>query len=90
MNVRQSFIVYELIDPDGTVVYVGSTTNVHQRLLDHRRKDWWRSVDHARIHVCVNRADMVSFEASLISEHCPVRNTYGNPQACRRPARSVA
>ena len=90
MNVRQSFIVYELVNELREVIYVGATTNVHQRLLDHRRKSWWSEVEFARVRVCKNRREMVDLEAGMIAHLRPKFNTYGNPTARRQPARSAA
>ncbi|MET0716387.1 MAG: GIY-YIG nuclease family protein [Mycetocola sp.] len=70
--------VYEVIDRNGRVVYVGITGDFSQRWNSHLQSSWWaKSIDI----LCVilsgyrSRFDARMVEALLIDEHQPPCNT---------------
>lgn len=80
---QQSQFVYEMVDLDGNVLYVGRTTNVHQRIMGHKSKPWWPAVAHYRVTPCATRLESFHLERHLIGEHRPPHNVMNNPSALR-------
>lgn len=46
-----SYSLYRLFDSAGVLLYVGMTSQLKQRLMEHRGKSWWRSVDVSQTRV---------------------------------------
>jgi predicted GIY-YIG superfamily endonuclease len=69
--------VYRLFDAGGTLIYVGSTADLDQRMSQHRSaRRWWPQVDPARTTVVwfATRAEAEAAEVSAIRAERPVHN----------------
>jgi excinuclease UvrABC nuclease subunit len=66
---------------DGSVLYVGCTSNLEQRTADHRRRARWRkSIARVEIDgIYIGYDAGVSRERELIGQHQPPYNIQGNP-----------
>jgi hypothetical protein len=66
----------------GTPLYVGYTTNIHRRLLQHRMaKTWWPLVDHIRVFTTPDDVTARDMEAKIIKQSGPLFNVIGNRYA---------
>lgn len=72
-----------------TALYIGRTSQIQQRLFNHRRKAYAFEAD--RIDACevVELADAVAIERSQITEHQPIYNCQHNPRNGGLPAPKV-
>jgi predicted GIY-YIG superfamily endonuclease len=72
--------VYICRDEEGTVLYVGCSTNVKDRLCDHRRAtDWFADVDDIQVSDRLDRTTALDMETALIRLYLPVGNSRGKP-----------
>ncbi len=64
--------VYALFGADKTLLYVGSTYHVEQRLLEHARdKIWWTEVAEVEYSEACCYQVAIANESSLIRKHQP-------------------
>ena len=73
----RGFCVYLLIDVDGTVIYVGQSTNLLGRLGDHLRNPEKRDCATIQILRCDSKNHMDDVETALIKLYRPKLNTRG-------------
>jgi excinuclease UvrABC nuclease subunit len=73
--------VYQLLDAEGTVIYVGRTEHIANRIAAHRRKPWWRDVARIESEVFDSKGKFIDVrrmssraEGQLIRELQPVHN----------------
>ena len=59
-----------LLKQGTTVIYVGATEHLSNRLIGHRDKPW----DQIEIIACATRADALALEGDLIFQHRPPLN----------------
>lgn len=64
-------IIYRLFAEDDSLLYVGRTTNLHQRLREHRGKHWWSAVARGTFEFASNA---VSDEWIAITTERPLMN----------------
>ncbi len=72
--------VYLHRDADGTVIYVGLTSNIEQRTRQHRSTSEWRQCIAAVVvdSIHPNFRTGAQRERDLISQHRPTRNRSGH------------
>jgi hypothetical protein len=66
--------VYELLDASGKHVYIGSTSNIGNRLKQHAGKHWWSTVAEIRTTLHSDLRTSLAVERSLIETHQPPNN----------------
>lgn len=67
--------VYVIRAQDGTVLYVGFSGNLRQRLAHHRAtKDWWSPANTVEVETLPDRKAARDREAVLIDELKPLHN----------------
>jgi predicted GIY-YIG superfamily endonuclease len=72
--------VYICRDDEGTVLYVGCTTNVKDRLQRHQRAtDWFADVVDTQVSDRLDRTTALDMETELIRLYLPVGNSRGKP-----------
>lgn len=72
------YIVYELYDQAGRLLYVGQTQDLADRLSMHRATAvFGRRIDHVRYQQVETFREMVDLEAKLIRELRPLHNVAG-------------
>ncbi len=70
--------VYELYDRDGTLLYVGISLNLAQRMEQHRgAKRWWQNVKRIEVRHCSSRAHALFWEYVTIQTRRPRYNIQG-------------
>lgn len=68
-------VVYRLFNQDGSVIYIGSTGNLKQRLSAHRRdKSWWPEVDRVETEAHPDRDSAYAAEDAAILAEKPRHN----------------
>jgi predicted GIY-YIG superfamily endonuclease len=68
-------VVYRAHDASGRVLYIGSTTNLRQRLGNHRSQSWWFSVtERFTTEIHEDLAAAQAAEAAAILAERPVAN----------------
>jgi lambda repressor-like predicted transcriptional regulator len=84
---RECF-TYRISDTDGTVLYVGMTYDVIQRMAQHSSKPWFPSEPRISVRRYPNRQAAAEGERALIAELRPLHNvrpfTYRMPDHDRR------
>lgn len=75
--------VYQLLDRDAQVIYVGSSSWVFARLGQHAKsKDWWSQVCGISVESFATKMEMLNRERALIEMINPIYNdTYGTADA---------
>lgn len=82
------FIVYQLYDQDGQLLYVGQTVDLIHRLSSHRHSSvFGPQISYATWEHCATRTAMCQREAELILSRQPPHNTVGTGN--RTPDRSL-
>jgi excinuclease UvrABC nuclease subunit len=84
-------VLYRMYDPERRLLYVGLTTNLEDRLADHRSmKRWWRDVATIELEHFPTREGAVEAERRAIIDDVPeynVTNGYAEPNGYHwRPA----
>jgi hypothetical protein len=71
--------VYQLMNREAEVIYVGSSSSLFSRLGQHAKtKDWWSHVAGISVESFATKGEMVSREQALIEMINPIHNdTYG-------------
>jgi hypothetical protein len=70
--------VYQAINEVGTVLYVGITYDISQRMSQHKRESaWWGKHSQIVHNTYCSRTEALSVEAALISELDPPYNVAG-------------
>lgn len=68
-------ILYRHYDQDGTLLYVGITSNVKRRMEGHRRSATWiERIDHIETEVFPTRRDALAAERQAINSEGPLFN----------------
>lgn len=81
--------VYIARDAEGTVLYVGSATDIDHRVSEHRRgTPWWSTVATVEQRPVENRTLAFHVKRELIAELAPLHNRLGKNGA-RRISRKV-
>lgn len=66
---------YVVFDLDGQALYVGATTNLHERMLDHKRRQPWADrIGDVTYWQLDSRDQSLTAEYLLIQEHKPLHN----------------
>lgn len=69
---------YRLINPNGSILYVGLTHDISARLNSHRRKsEFWAEVSDWDVSWYTNRFEAAAAERKLVSAHQPFYNYDG-------------
>ena len=64
---------------DGTLLYIGQTTDFERRIVEHAaEKKWWPYVTHYRVEEFPSPGAAISAEAAAIRDELPVFNIAGN------------
>lgn len=72
--------VYYCYNAGGELIYVGSSTNMKQRITHHVAKTvWWREVHRIRIAQAASRRAMLDLEWEEIKRLSPRHNVTGGP-----------
>lgn len=72
--------VYFVHAADGTVLYIGQSSNVKRRLAAHRTQaEWWADDVTVKVVTGYSRAEARAAEALAIAEHRPPNNNLHNP-----------
>ena len=67
--------IYKMFDKNNTVIYVGKTIDVDQRIRQHMLdKDWFKTVDKIYYAECLNKTDMDIYEIYYINKLIPLHN----------------
>jgi predicted GIY-YIG superfamily endonuclease len=73
--------VYQLFDGDGTLMYVGVSLSLAQRMRQHRQgKRWWPQVARIEVSHCATRQEALFMEFCLIQRLQPRYNVQGQAQ----------
>lgn len=76
--------VYTFLTDNGTVLYVGCTSNFPSRIQRHyHKRTWFNDVAVIRRERIADRAEALAREQVLIRLHRPVHNVRHNPAAVR-------
>ena len=70
-HVPASAAVYVVLDNAGRVAYVGQTTNVRRRFIDHKK---WMDKDMLFGWICIDTSELLFHEAALVAALRPYRN----------------
>lgn len=77
--------LYRFFDEGGTLLYVGITANLDERLAHHERfKPWWPQVAEKRVEWFDTRPPALVAELTAIKTEHPLHNVIGTPGAYRR------
>lgn len=72
---NQSHVLYRMYGPDRRLLYIGLTTNLEDRLADHRSmKRWWREVATIELEHFSTRPEAVEAERRAIIDEVPEYN----------------
>lgn len=76
LNAVVPIALYRLYDVEGTLLYVGISTNPKARFIQHALyKSWWPSVDRTSVSwLEVTRQEALAIEAAAIRDEEPVHN----------------
>lgn len=66
--------LYRFFDADGTELYVGISSNVARRLLQHQGKPWWESVASVTVEHYATRPEVRAAEQSAMDLEHPLHN----------------
>lgn len=78
-------MVYRLVIAD-TTMYIGSTSNIYNRLANHAKQ---RQFDKVLVHRCYSREEARELEAYLIYREQPPWNvTRGSPRKPKKSSRA--
>lgn len=70
--------LYRLFDSAGTLLYVGISLNVAQRMSQHRAvKPWWDDVASIQLATYPDRASVLEAERAAITNEHPLHNILG-------------
>lgn len=87
---NKSHALYRMYGPERRLLYIGLTTNLEDRLADHRSmKRWWEDVVTIEIEHFPTRAGAVEAERRAIIDEVPehnVTNGYAAPSGWRPKA----
>lgn len=73
-------VVYRLMDAQGRLLYVGSTTAPRNRIRGHQRsQEWWPEVAIVRLVEYPTRKEANTAEAAAIRAESPRYNLAGKP-----------
>lgn len=65
-------VLYRMYDADGVLLYIGITTNLEDRLADHRGfKGWWREVSTIKLEHFPTRSSAEDAERLAIETEVP-------------------
>ncbi|MDH6189199.1 GIY-YIG catalytic domain protein [Streptomyces sp. ADI96-15] len=77
--------LYRLYDGDGTLLYIGITADVEQRMRGHRSdKPWWPAVARTELEWHPTRTVALVEELQAIQREKPLHNLAGTPQGHKR------
>lgn len=78
-------ILYRIFDADGTLLYVGATTNPALRFEDHSRvQPWWPEVATITLQHCFDWDELDTEETRAIREENPKYNQVHSKTATRK------
>lgn len=70
-----TFTVYELLDSEGSTLYVGCSKNVQRRLAEHKNeKPWWTEVSQVNTRAFERLIDARKEEQRLMNSKQPPHN----------------
>ena len=74
----QRTALYRLYDADGSLLYVGMTSNLRSRMVGHAAdKPWWAAVARQTTEWYDTRAEAAAAEAEAIKSENPIHNIQG-------------
>lgn len=72
---RRRNVVYRCYDNCGRLLYIGVSSNITERLKQHRRSSpWWSEVDRTVMKVFARRLDAMRAERLAIKAERPAKN----------------
>jgi hypothetical protein len=90
MNGLEDLWVYRHLAADGSVLYVGTTTDPQKRQQNHKqRSSWFADIADVRYDGPMPRREALVREAELIGKLCPPYNRRFNPEAEPQPDRQA-
>lgn len=82
--------VYRCFAADNTLLYVGATKNLGNRMMDHKHGSrWFAQVHRLTFEVCDNMATALSKEREAIRTEGPAFNKMENPAWLQQPHPTV-
>jgi predicted GIY-YIG superfamily endonuclease len=79
--------LYRMYDAGGTLLYVGISLRLLERMAAHRQdKPWWPDIATIRVEYFPDRSEALQAESTAISAECPIYNKIGSDGAARRTA----
>lgn len=73
------YYVYKYVDLNNTVVYIGRTINLKERIENQHTKDHLKNFQGSIYYFeCPNKTAMISFEYALINKYHPKYNKQNN------------
>lgn len=79
--IGQHSLVYRLFADDGTLLYVGSSEHIADRLGVHERSQpWWADVAVVRLEEYADFESMRAAEWKIIEDETPLHNVQGRPK----------
>lgn len=73
--------LYRLLDADGTLLYVGVTSNLGQRFYQHRQeKPWWSQVAGMMLTFYDTQPEAAEAERAAIRGETPLHNVRSTPR----------
>lgn len=75
--------VYQYIDRDGNVLYVGCTNNFKVRDAAHQSRTWYVNVHSIKLELFASRDEAATHELRVINAIRPVYNKNLTARACR-------
>jgi predicted GIY-YIG superfamily endonuclease len=71
----KGYYIYKALDINLEVIYVGLTTNVNQRMKQHKMSsEWYDEADYIFIAECDNKTSMLLYEQYYINKYNPKYN----------------
>lgn len=78
--------VYTFRDPDGTVLYVGQSMRLAERMSSHKReKEWWPEIETIEVDHVGSKNDACVLEKQLIEKFDPLHNIALKPKGDDKP-----
>lgn len=78
--------LYWIYGPGRSVLYIGITHDLDERLRQHSEKSWWREVRRIEHRVYRDRHEAAKAERDAIAATAPRYNTMHNPTPSESPA----
>jgi hypothetical protein len=68
--------IYELLNKNNEIIYIGKTKNINKRLKGHiQDKKWFDEIDKILYTDCISKTDMDIYEIYYINKYNPCYNT---------------